>query len=353
MKRIIIFALILNAAVLGVIAHQLVAVAGEAAVATQNGDTNGDGARDLSDAIFMLQWLFGGGPGPVEVDSCAEQAARIEELERRLDECQAAAGERPCIDLRVRKEVTSMSSQERARFISAYLEAWNDPDGELVDLADSYTIFYARGLHNNGAFLPWHRGYILRVENILRTHDPEVTIPYWDWTLQPQVNESSIWGPNDDQFSSNGGPDRCVQDGPFGFNSGFAMTNGRCLQRRIGGGRAAGPEVVAELFEAFPLPRDFDSFRNRLEHGPGLHDSVHCIVGGTMCSARASNDPVFFLHHAQIDRIWAQWQGRSPEHVDSYTGTVARDELLPGSPFVPGELLDIGNLPGGVRVVYE
>ena len=50
MKRIVVFALVLNAALLGVIAHQLVAIAGGGAVATQNGDTNGDGARDRGDA---------------------------------------------------------------------------------------------------------------------------------------------------------------------------------------------------------------------------------------------------------------------------------------------------------------
>jgi hypothetical protein len=48
---------------------------------------------------------------------------------------------------------------------------------------------------------------------------------------------------------------------------------------------------------------DVDTFRNRLEHGPGLHDSIHCIVGGTMCSARSSNDPIFFTHHANLDEI--------------------------------------------------
>jgi len=45
MKRIVVFALVLNAALLGVIAHQLVAIAGGGPVATQNGDTNGECAR--------------------------------------------------------------------------------------------------------------------------------------------------------------------------------------------------------------------------------------------------------------------------------------------------------------------
>ena len=36
-------------------------------VAAENGDTNGDGERDLSDAVYLLQWLFTGGPEPAPV----------------------------------------------------------------------------------------------------------------------------------------------------------------------------------------------------------------------------------------------------------------------------------------------
>ena len=43
------------------------------------------------------------------------------------------------------------------------------------------------------------------------------------------------------------------------------------------------------------------NFRNRLEHGPGLHDSIHCIVGGTMCSVR-SNEAIPLLVDAVDDR---------------------------------------------------
>ena len=71
MKRMILFALVLNAALLGVIAHQLVAIAGDGPEAAQNGDTNGDGQRDVSDAIHLLSWLFLGGQEPVPV-VCAQ-----------------------------------------------------------------------------------------------------------------------------------------------------------------------------------------------------------------------------------------------------------------------------------------
>ena len=60
MKRIVVFALVLNAALLGGIAHQLVAIAGGGPVPTadQNGDVNGDARLDMSDAIYLLLHIF-------------------------------------------------------------------------------------------------------------------------------------------------------------------------------------------------------------------------------------------------------------------------------------------------------
>jgi hypothetical protein len=39
---------------------------------------------------------------------------------------------------------------------------------------------------------------------------------------------------------------------------------------------------------------------------------VHNAVGGTMASASSPADPLFFLHHANIDRIWSEWQVTHP-----------------------------------------
>jgi uncharacterized protein YjbI with pentapeptide repeats len=84
MKRIVVFALVLNAALLGVVARQLVAIAGDGPVVTENGDTNGDGGRDIGDAIYLLQWLFVGGEEPVEIVCPADQGDRVAELEAQL-----------------------------------------------------------------------------------------------------------------------------------------------------------------------------------------------------------------------------------------------------------------------------
>ena len=90
MKRVTVFALALNVTLLGGLAHhRLVAVAG-GNPAVQNGDTNGDGSRDIGDAIYLLQWLFSGGAEPVLAACEQDLTERVAELEGQLAAAQAA-----------------------------------------------------------------------------------------------------------------------------------------------------------------------------------------------------------------------------------------------------------------------
>lgn len=278
-----------------------------------------------------------------------------------LDECNQSCsgvigGPYECV--RVRKEVSNLTTNELIRFNQAFLTAYDDADDagvtELRELIDKYRIYFSQGLHNNGTFLPWHRGYILELENLLREQDCRITVPYWDWSKNPQISEWAHWGNSEQQFSGDGDSTRCVQDGPYGFESGFQRVDSSCLTRVISGGTAATASTIkSELLDGHPSPSDYDSFRNHLEHGPGLHDAVHCLVGGTMCSARAANDPVFFLHHTFIDFIWAQWQAKSSEHRSAYSGDAPFYSTMPASPWTPEQMLDLDNQPDGVRVRYE
>ena len=55
--------------------------------------------------------------------------------------------------------------------------------------------------------------------------------------------------------------------------------------------------------------------RNHVEGwvGPArIHNNVHVWVGGDMQLSSSPNDPVFFLHHCNVDRIWAAWQEKHP-----------------------------------------
>jgi tyrosinase len=94
------------------------------------------------------------------------------------------------------------------------------------------------------------------------------------------------------------------------------------------------------------------SFRNTLEGwmGPGLHNQVHVWVGGTMSLMTSPNDPVFFLHHANVDRIWRQWQRTYPRSPyvpsDSQSATLMghrlHDPMQPwGGTTTPASTLDM------------
>jgi hypothetical protein len=47
------------------------------------------------------------------------------------------------------------------------------------------------GAHGGSNFLPWHREYLVELENRMRLFNPLVTIPYWDWANYPLPLELS------------------------------------------------------------------------------------------------------------------------------------------------------------------
>ncbi len=88
--------------------------------------------------------------------------------------------------------------------------------------------------------------------------------------------------------------------------------------------------LVDEVLKLTP----FTPFQSNLE---SLHNHVHNAVGGDMDTARSPNDPLFFLHHANIDRLWAQWEA-SPQASDPPN---AGDALQPSGPIISGKVSDV------------
>ncbi|KAH9266571.1 hypothetical protein BASA84_001058 [Batrachochytrium salamandrivorans] len=65
--------------------------------------------------------------------------------------------------------------------------------------------------------------------------------------------------------------------------------------------------------------RTYDAFRQAVEQGP--HNNVHAGIGGTMAIVAVStNDPIFMLHHANVDRVWSIWQTLNPKLASTYDG---------------------------------
>lgn len=158
-------------------------------------------------------------------------------------------------------------------------------------------------------FLAWHRRYLIDFEQRLRQVHPGVTIPYWDWVANPQIP---------------------------------APLTDRALLRSWSVRRGAfdashlptGPQVNAVLRQT-----GYAAFQAKLE---GIHNGVHNAVGGDMKTAHSPSDPLFFLHHANVDRLWARWQ-RSPQGSKPPNAT----ETLQPAPLFGvrvSTVLDVGRL---------
>ena len=77
-----------------------------------------------------------------------------------------------------------MQLGERYRFIRALVTASTKmPYKKTYErIVGQHTANFKK-LHNKEQFLPWHRLYLLNMENLLRRVDARVTVPYWDWSL--------------------------------------------------------------------------------------------------------------------------------------------------------------------------
>jgi tyrosinase len=238
--------------------------------------------------------------------------------------------------------------------------------------------------HSGPAFLPWHRYYLLRFEGYLRTAvgDPEFRLPYWDWAADAALSnprQSRIWaGTALGRFT-----------GPLVWQVRVApaergltrLAQPRPLQRALGSQgalptRDAIRTVLRDqlLYDAPPYSSASNGFRNYLEgwEGPSrIHNSVHVWVGGDMTDSTSPNDPTFFLHHCNVDRIWLAWQRRYPDapylpaqnapanlafhRIDDALYSVFRestpvtprsmlDPLRPGAPFRAADRYDYDSL---------
>lgn len=150
----------------------------------------------------------------------------------------------------------------------------------------------------------------------------------------------------------------CVADGAFASPA-WTTTTGGCLRRDLDmRATAASLAEYARLFADNPDPGDFFDFSRRLESGAGFHGHVHTrIVGGTMSARSSANDPIFVLHHANVDKIWSRWQDMGKVHRKAFgPGSVDNimDTSAPGAPaWSVNDVLDLRNQPDDVCVEYR
>ena len=260
--------------------------------------------------------------------------------------------------LRVRRSIFSLSNTQMQGLTSAL---------DTVKGNGTYDSFVRRhfeamtAAHRNPFFLPWHRKFLEEIEAELLAVDSSIgALPYWPW--EQNSGQGSLW--NAGSFGPDGDPDADdrVLEGPFQnwtaliYNVATDQLEPRAtvgLVRRLGRGSTGNLPTAGDVaslngnsvYDVSPWNTTVNSFRNRCEGfgGSGMHNRVHSWVGGDMQVGTSPNDPIFFLHHANIDRIWWNWQ--QTHGIDNYDG--------PGGPYDSMPHLQGNTTPADVFDIHE
>jgi Common central domain of tyrosinase len=233
----------------------------------------------------------------------------------------------------VRREWRELSSSEQKTYLDS-LQCLRTSKSKLAPAIGSphrygdfaYTHFRVMGdAHATPAFFPWHRAYLNAFERVLQTEcGYKGMLPYWDWTLDSQdafssslFSPSSFGGVGKINVTAGASPNYCVVDGPFA-NMEQSFQSGGCLSRDFNQLSNLKSWYSAEMINANEAnSKSFDAFRMAIEFGS--HAAVHVGVGGSMYNQlQAANDPLFFMHHLMIDKVWWDWQQEYPDVSMTY-----------------------------------
>ena len=158
-------------------------------------------------------------------------------------------------------------------------------------------------------FLGWHRAYLIEVEKEFQKINPSINIPYWQWS------------------KNNNFPEWLIDLLPQNLTTlGGKIYN---VTRNIGVDQSTLPSKKS--IEDILKINDYTTFTLALEGWVpyGAHNQVHVYVGGTMEEMYSPADPVFWLNHAEIDRIWSIWQSSHANEHPSLIGQPANMDPWP------------------------
>ena len=219
--------------------------------------------------------------------------------------------------------------------------------------------------HQGWWFLPWHRGYLWAFEDIVAAKVAELggpadwALPYWNYLDDTNPNARDWPMPFTAATLNDGSPNplsAVPRDGvsPLGPQPDFpdleitlgAVTKVHFYTSGAGGlGLGGGRTVFSQ----------FGGKTGALEGDP--HNAVHVMIGGNdgfmSDPFLAGLDPIFWLHHCNVDRLWAAWLARAANtqenSPDWRNGPAPRRFEIPAADgnlvvFYPAETLPGGRL---------
>ncbi|KAJ9088926.1 hypothetical protein DSO57_1018036 [Entomophthora muscae] len=215
-------------------------------------------------------------------------------------------------NIRERKNFDDLTYKERRRLFKAIKKLNTD---EFKENWEFFTHVHVKNFditHATPLFLIWHRMYLFKLESALRSIDSRVSLPYWDWSRNSQdPSRDKVFSPKN--LGGQGDPrDECVKDGAFGDFQAATFGEGRrvvdCIKRD--------PGFFSKVFLA-PEPMEQTTFNKPtiLEFSTGLeingHGIVHNVLGSNFMERSSPADPLFYLHHAFVDKLWYDRQKRN------------------------------------------
>lgn len=228
----------------------------------------------------------------------------------------------PELPVRVRKSAFELSPTEVDRLKAAYAAlrklATENPEDPRGRLRQGHVHCWYCGGGNNGEageeihggwlFLPWHRAFLYFHERILckLVNDDTFALPYWDWDSQDRQTFPAVYGDPADRSNP-------LYDFLRSANASSRIPQS-VVSARIMTLTMNAPRNTLFLGTRFGTMGSIET----QPHGP-----VHIWTADTtLRSARvdmgvlstAAQDPVFFGHHGNIDRLWSVWLSLSPQH---------------------------------------
>lgn len=209
--------------------------------------------------------------------------------------------------LRRRKEISTLTPTELASYRSGVSAmkvlardnplSWDyqravhriDPGGSTLNVLSDPTgvaSYWRQCKHGHDHFFSWHRWEMLYWEEMCRqlSGDTNFNLPYWDWMANgflPDALRQPSAGPANPLYHATRNST---------FNDGSSQLND------------LGQALALNGFSSTA----FLEFSGRFEGNP--HGQVHVAIGGDMRDPdTAALDPIFYLHHANIDRYWVEW----------------------------------------------
>ncbi|KAH6656064.1 hypothetical protein BKA67DRAFT_562558 [Truncatella angustata] len=306
----------------------------------------------------------------------------------------------------IRREYSTLSNDEKLSYTKAVKCLMAKPGQTPAELAPGvrsrYDDFVAThinqtwSIHACGAFLSWHRYYIWTFEQTLRNEcGYNGYLPYWNWgksALDP-INSPYLDGSAYSQGGNGvyeahnatqglpsgllpiapGVGGGCVETGPYAgvlanisasaptwptVEAGVALSYGpRCIRHDISvplANKWATDDHTVDLLSNPAYQTNIAAFQDRLQFTGndtvgyyGLHQYGHFAVAGDPSGDfyNSPNEPLFWLHHGNIDRMWWIWQNQKPvDRAFQIGGTRTMLNLPPSDNATIDDTINLGIL---------